>query len=88
MVSVTSCQEMDANKVWVRRVDCLEYLFEGVLGVLLAKRAADNEVRQPKGVEGRELLDLIRFSEPVLPVIEVFIVDHTAHSLKSNKTAS
>ena len=77
-----TCQEKDTNEVWVAGVNGLQDLFEGVWGVVLAQGAACNEVAHPEGVEGRELLDLVRLLEPVLPVVEVFVVNHAAHALK------
>lgn len=76
-----TCQEKDANEVRVGGVDRLEDLFEGVGGVLLAKRASRYKVGHPERVEGRKLIDLVRPLEPVLPVIHVLVVDHAAHPL-------
>ena len=49
--------------------------------VLVIDGAARNKVGQPQGVEGRKLIDLVRLLEPVLPEVEVFIIDHSAHAL-------
>ena len=77
-----TCQEKDANEVRVAGVNSLKDLLEGVLGVVLAQGAACDEVAQPEGVEGREFLDLVRLFKPILPVVEMLVVDHTAHALK------
>lgn len=80
-MTVLTCQEEDTDQVRIGCVYCLEYLFEGKLGVLLAQGAACDEVGQPEGVKGREFFDLVRLFEPVLPIVEVFVVYHAAHAL-------
>ena len=80
-----TCQEMDADEVGIGSVHGLEDLLESVLGVLLPKGPTSDEVREPERVEGRELLDLVGLLEPVLPVVEVFVVDHAAHTLSTQE---
>jgi len=87
VVRITPCQEKDANQVWIGCVDRLEDLLVGELSVLLAQGAARNKVRQPQGVEGRELFDLVRLFEPILPIVEVFVVNHPAHALHKHRNA-
>lgn len=53
--------------------------------VLLPERPTSDEVSEPKGVEGWELLDGVGLLKPVLPIIEVLIVVHAAHTLQRSK---
>jgi len=82
-VSIASCQEEDAHQVGVARVHRLQNLLEGVLGVALPNRAACDEVGKPERVEGTKLLDLESLMEPLLPVVEVLVIDHVAHALRT-----
>jgi hypothetical protein len=52
-----------------------------VVLVLLADDSSSDEVSEPKGVEGGELLDFKCLVEPVFPVIVVLVIDHSTHTL-------
>ena len=50
--------------------------------MLVSNWATGNEVSQPEGVHGGELIDLVRRLEPLLPVVVVSVVLHSSHALK------
>jgi hypothetical protein len=81
-----TAEEEDSDEIRERGVDRLEHLFEGVALVVAANEAACNEVGQPKGVKGRKFFNFVGSAEPVLPVVEVFVVVHAAHALLKKRS--
>ena len=74
-------QKQNADHFWRWRIHSLQYLFEWMMLVLVWNTAAGDKIWQPEGVKRVEVSAAQGLVEPVLPKVEVFVVDHAAHAL-------
>ena len=80
---VLTDKEQDANEIRERCVYGVQHLFEDVVLVLVTNLRSAYKVAKPKGVECREVVGATCIFQPVLPVVEVFIIYHTSLTLHS-----
>lgn len=80
LICITTCKEKNANNVRHRCINNLQNTFKGKPLLIVFDYTASNKIAQPKSVHSGEIFNLISFSEPLFPIIVMFLILHSSHT--------